>query len=551
MNASQRLPTAETDDSDRAGWSWLLELRQRFAPVVEVTDEQLVPLLPLQEGELSARFRELLGRRDDPELEAVVRAASESHAIEVAGVGNLRIAVVVVDIGGGRRIFLILAEPVDERASDERSLQLRRIAAWLARNVGALAADAEPALQDWRELSILHRLLSQAVAHGSEQDVIRSFVEAIAVWNDVDARAYIADFTGASRLEVTLAGAEASRAPRILSADVLQGASIARLDRAEAGRLGFSGQDDVLLMRIEGPRSARWTIAYLGAIDPHDEVRFAVYADVLRSSLQAAAEIESSRLMWAMMQRLVGETGAVEEAVTAAATELSQATVASVDLRLVRSDGVILLAVGTNGHAFEGTPSVAGERMTFPLAVPHNFSAHLVLRRPPACPFTPREQRLGDVGASILGPWLSAVLQGGRLAADRRAGARNLDQLIEDKAGRASTEGVDVSVVVFRPPEESPVELRHALVGEIRRRLRPFDVAGTLTSGEIGILLQNASLEGAKTVVNRIRRALEEDATLAVLSGAPIGIASSRSSEIASFSSYVHQARERASHNGD
>jgi PleD family two-component response regulator len=89
-------------------------------------------------------------------------------------------------------------------------------------------------------------------------------------------------------------------------------------------------------------------------------------------------------------------------------------------------------------------------------------------------------------------------------------------------------------------------------VGEIRRRLRPFDVAGTLTTGEIGILLQDASLEGAKTVVNRIRRALEDDAALAVLSGAPIGIASSRSSETASFSSFVHQAREHAApHNTD
>src|SRR5207253_7788850 len=129
-------------------------------------------------------------------LEAVVRRAAESHAIEVAGVGDLRVAVVAVDIGSGRRIFLILAEPVDDRASDERSLQLRRIAAWLARNVGALAADAEPALQDWRELSILHRLLSQAVAHGSEQDLIRSFVEAIALRNDVDSRAYSAGFCG-------------------------------------------------------------------------------------------------------------------------------------------------------------------------------------------------------------------------------------------------------------------------------------------------------------------------------------------------------------------
>src|SRR5438094_1625187 len=105
MNASPRLLMAEPDDSDRAGWSWLLELRQRFTPVVEVTDEQLLPLLPLQEGELSARFRELLGRRDHPEVEAVVRRSAASHAIGVSGVGGVAVAVVAAGRGVGRRTF--------------------------------------------------------------------------------------------------------------------------------------------------------------------------------------------------------------------------------------------------------------------------------------------------------------------------------------------------------------------------------------------------------------------------------------------------------------
>jgi hypothetical protein len=345
-------------------------------------------------------------------------------------------------------------------------------------------------------------------------------------------------------LDVTLAGANPELAPRTLpGTDFQTGGVVRRLTSADAERLGFSTSADTLVTALRGDKGAPWMLVHLGDFTRTDEERIAEYAEVLLSAVEAAGEVEASRLMWAMMQRLVGDVASAPRAAAAALSDLAHATLCSVRLQIRRSDGAVVLDVedGNASPALEARPEVG--TLSFALQVPPHYDATLGLYRQLPDRFTLRDQRLGDVAATMLSAWATSLIRSGSLDRDRRAHARSFDQVLDEQI--AVAEG-DLTLLLIRADAASSAPaMRQSWLGEIRRHLRPLDIAGMLTTGEIGVLLPHTSAAAARAVLDRLRARFETVESLSPLAAVPVGVAMRRPG---GDSVLLSDAREAAAH---
>lgn len=498
-------------------WRWLLDLREHLAPDIEVLGADGEPILPVVRGDVADRLRRLLRSPTPTPLQATVLEASPGGAVTFAQADGLRIAAIGVTDAGHTRYTLLLAERADAGRDAARRTELARMAAWLAR---AFASTSAYRVRDWRELSVLHQVLQRTVATGSESSVLHAYLEALAIWAETNTRGYLGNDADHYVLEVALPGAVATDAPRSLSAAAV--ASVRdrrRLTPGEAHALGFTAGEDTILSLIRVADQTPWLLAYSGRFTDADEARIALLEDMLAPALQAAGEVEASRLMWVLMQQLVDRARAPRDAAVAALAELERAALCTAALLIAKRDGPTVLQLGLpvpDAGRHDAWPSAVVQH--FALQVPEPFEASLTMWRPADRPFCPRETRLGTIGASVFADWCQGVLTRGELD-PRTATVATTD--------RRRAVGGEVSLLVILPdPAKTADSLRETWLGDIRPQLRPADVIGALPSGEISVLLPGAAEPDAQAVAARLSRLFTQRPALAMLVGAPIGIAS-------------------------
>jgi hypothetical protein len=527
-------PRSSMGSSEHDQWGWLIELRPRLAPVLEVVSRRSGPLLPPVASGLGLRVRQLLLEPGHPIFESARRAIA-SGTVQIARADDVRLGFFAIDRDAVHgELMLVLAERVQDGDDAERQHEWERTGHWLARAMKAQRAAARAdSARDVRELPALHRVLSDAVATGSARHVMQQFIEAVSIWCDTDVRAYIGDLSGRFALDVALAGADRGLAPDSLDADPLPpDQSSGWLHSGELSGL----HTDTLLLRVSPLNTVSWILVVPSA-DARDVGRLCAFRDVLASSLQTAAEVETSRLMWALTQHVIRDADAAERA-RAAAAELGDAALAAVSWTIRRADGALLLQIG------EPLSSMA-DVLTFPMPAPSGCEMSLALGRPAGARFTKREQVLGEAAAALLGTWAAGLLKRGELAGDRRGAAASFDDLLDRRSSaRAVATGQISLLVIGTAGARKAAGAPQTWVGEIRRQLRPFDVAGLLTTGDIGVLLNNATAAQADAVVQRLRRSFQVRTDLAALQAAPIGIASGDAAPASA--SLLRLAREQA-----
>ena len=69
---------------------------------------------------------------------------------------------------------------------------------------------------EWRQISAFCRVVSEQAVLGSETAVIHVFIEALAIWDDLDVRAYAAALNHTFSQCVTLNGANPALAPAVI-----------------------------------------------------------------------------------------------------------------------------------------------------------------------------------------------------------------------------------------------------------------------------------------------------------------------------------------------
>ena len=125
------------------------------------------------------------------------------------------------------------------------------------------------------KIAAFYQLLHTAIASGSDREVVRTFAEALSVWDEIEVFAYRADLDGRYTLEVSLPGSDVTSGPREIDASAFPvGAGLSRLsaarsagsrlralrrdgDRSPGGRRRTLGDRDDRRARSDGSRALR------------------------------------------------------------------------------------------------------------------------------------------------------------------------------------------------------------------------------------------------------------------------------------------------------
>ena len=532
-------------------WNPLLEILQRLDIVIELVDENLTPFLPTLGGRTASEMRRILVRLGNESLRAAIGRSMQYHKPELVTLGGVNI--MCVPIAGARKgavatTLLVAAERPEHLVGFGHESELERIGLWLSSAIEAhLSHSSSDSASDLQELSSLLRLLNEVGARGSEQEIIQAFVEALAVWQDVESWAYRGDLAGRFSLAVSLSGSDVTRVPAMFDGDEIPDhSSVVRLSPVEQRRLGFHAGGDLVVSSIRRQATTHWLIVSAGEIDARREARFALYCDVLGQSLSEVTAVGSSRLTWAMLQHLLNAEHSVHAAAQGAIAELSALVEAAAAFVVSRSDNVRVLTAGDVADVLTvPAPVQRPDLLIQSIDLPPPYTAAVGIRRPSDRPFTQREEKLLEAVGATLGAWLVAVLPQLATVGERRSGFRSFDQIVEQQTGEPVARE-DISLIVVRLGEGvPPPDVARTCVGAIRSCLRPTDMAGRLTSGEVGVLLPDTPLDGAQVVVGRIREVLTSGAIPGAASNMTMGIAC-RTAGSSSTQSLLAQARAQA-----
>jgi hypothetical protein len=503
-------------------WRWLLDVHRRLDVVVELFDEKLTLLLPALDTAAAFRARRLLRPFTSEALRNIVQRSMRNLTQETIAAAGLHFSCTPIVVAGRATGALLVGQEEGVSHLD----RLERVGSWLAsaieRHMASFPVDDPSEL---RQLSSLYRLFDQAIATGSEIAVVRVFVEALAIWEDVECRAYVADLAGRFSLAVSLPGSDPGQAPLnvVLDARPAAGAT-SRPSASERKRLGFPEATQILLASVEGRVTARWLIVASVPTDARQAARLSLYLDVLVQAVTSATAVELARLTWAVTQHLLLHDSP-QAAVHATLAELSATIKDSSCFSLFRSDGLDVLTVGEASSILVlPAPTRTPHLLILRVAIPPPYAAVIGVRKAGAGAFNHRHEKLAEATASILSAWLKPLMQ--RLTSgDRRLPQRTFDQVIEEYDHDATTLD-DLSMIVVSIGDAfAPPSLARGWINKLRGQLRPTDLVGRLLSGDVGILLLHTADDGAQVVVRRLHKLMADTSQRDLPPHARLGVA--------------------------
>jgi hypothetical protein len=232
-----------------------------------------------------------------------------------------------------------------------------------------------------------------------------------------------------------------------------------------------------------------------------------MYVAALGHALNGCVAVETSRLTWAIMQQFVDRDPPVEAA-GRALEELSRALAATGSFFVRGPGGYAVLIAGENRSGLQGLPVTDARILRSQVIIPLPFSATLEVRARPGKSFTPRDLKLFQAAVATFAAWLPSALR--RVSgAERRGVVRSFDQIVDRYAREAHEARDEASLILISAGEEMlSLDTTHTWIKQLRQQLRPTDLAGRLSSGELGILLLQTPHAGAQTVAKRLSRVL-------------------------------------------
>jgi hypothetical protein len=527
--AATHAPMADVIRS--SAWNWLLDVRRRLSLTIELVDARLNAVLPIAEADsVSAADRPVVDFAALP-IRAVLARCLQSGEQQLVTVDRVNLACNPLRGADGSTVgVLVVADHHTEASNDPRSLA--RIAGWLANAVTEQAPPPPSGTAELHQLSSLFRILKGAASNGSEHDVVRAFLEALAVWQDAESWAYVADLSGHHTLEVTLPGSIGTDVPaQFVSRTIAGDQAVVRLPLVDHHQLGLPSDRAAYAIRVQGRAASDWLVLVSAESDRHTETRLALYGDVLARALDEVAAVESSRLTWAMLQHLLpmGAGAPLEQAARLAVDEVARAIGGSAWLVVVGASGYRPLTVGEPVRGAAASGENLSELLSLPVDAPTGYSASLGIRRPAERPLNARDEKLMRTAAFTLGAWLKALEHRLAAASQRRSGKKTFDLIIEQYAREAAHRGDEIAMVLVAVgPDASLRELTQDVIAQLRGRLRPTDLVGRLTSGDIAVLMLDTPADGAHLVLERIRSLFASTAPLAPFAGLPMGVAARR-----------------------
>jgi hypothetical protein len=523
-------------------WIRLMEIVQRLNVVVDVVDAN-VNLVIAGGGLTSTRIR----AEDAALKDAMSRAVSRISVEELVLDGTSIACVPISSEGHPVGILILTRERPDHHLGAANQGELGRIASWMA---SAVEANLPSALAteslELSRLSALLRLLNHASAGSSERQLMSAFLEALAVWEDIESWAYRAGVTGTFSLDAWLPGSEPTLVPGQLQEHAIgDNSTIVGVSAADAVGLGFASVGELAIARVRLQNTSHWLIAASGAADRRCIDRLALYVDILRQAFCEMRAADCSRLTWAMLQHLLREPESLARAAEGAIAEASTIMKAPMRFAIWRADGSQALSVGDAPPLRSSVSVTRPDCLIRTVTVGAPYIAAIGASRSAEQPFSSGDEQLLETAGSAMSAWLVTAVRGLAAIRDRRSG-RSFDDVIEQHAKDAEFQGPPLSLIVIGPAKPwRDDETIQSWIASLRQQLRATDLAGRLASGEIGILLLDTNADGAHIVAERARQMIASDASDRSRPPFLVGVAS-RAVGLTSEDSLISQARAHA-----
>jgi hypothetical protein len=486
-------------------WKWLFDAHRQLGVTVEVVDDRLNVLsAPVDGG--------LVGRDPDPTDGSLQDAVAESLATATptaTTTGGYQVSCTPIVVGGNVGGAVLVG--AETRRLGERDLA--RAGLLLANGLeDELSHPVVEHADSLHKIAAFYQLLHTAIASGSDREVVRTFAEALSVWDEIEVFAYRAGLDDRYTLEVSLPGSDVTSGPREIDASAFPvGDGLSRLSAHDRQDLGFAGSGETAIVHLAA-EGGPWVIAMTAAHDPTQAERAELYIAALAHAMNAALGVETARLTWAVMQQFV-DSQSPDDAAARALKEAAAALGAVGGFAVFGPHASPILLVG---ESVDLDPSLAD------VAEPHRLRSHVrssvpytaVLEmRAAGRAFTRRDVRLFEAAAANFRTWLPAATRRVLTESDRRVGARSFDDILDGYVRTAHASNEAASLVLLSGRDESPtLQAAQSWIRMLRRQLRPTDLAGRLLSGEVGILLLETPQGGAQVVARRLARVIDPGA---------------------------------------
>jgi hypothetical protein len=519
-------------------WKWLFDAHRLLGVTVEVLDEQFDVLLPSRDGRM---LRERFEQSRAETVAQIFAATVTRETPSVAAAGNVRLACAPIVGGGALAGAVLVGTDEGARVGDA---DLLRLAALLADAIAdQLSRPAHEHRGHLHQISALYQLLHAAIATGSEREVIRTFAEALSIWEDIEVLVYRADLAGRYTLVTALPGSDTDAVPTSLAHEpMLEGPRVVRLSPDERMSLGFSGEGDTILARLSSD-GGRWLVAMNSAAGTADGERSEMYVAALGHALNGCLAVESSRLTWAVMQQFV-DRDPPQDAARRALDELCRALDATGSFSIGGADRSRMLMVGDRPIDQTSAASIGPYRLRAKVSAPLPFTAWVELQSAPGRSFSPRDVKLFEATVASFGAWVPSAVR--RLGpGERRGVVRSFEEIVDRYAREAYASRDTASFILLSAGDQAvSLETTHAWIRRLRPQLRPTDLAGRLTTGELGVLLLQTPSAGAKVVARRLSRMLVSAGTGEAISPR-VGVASQRE-DVVSADALIARARQQS-----
>lgn len=477
-------------------WKWVVDVYKTRGFSVDVVDEHLNVFAPASRAGAPA---------DSLIVEAIrllAEAIGSGHA-ETVSVHGRRFCTMPFVASGNVAGAALVGGDADESREDE----VQRAAALLSRVIEDHLSTAEGERPTSRRLSALHDLLDDA-RHASERHVFQVFAEIMNVWDDAEIIGYRGDLDGRYVFAASLPGSDRSLVPDVIDADAMLQEHVVTLTAAVQRQLGFADTRYPVLVRLStigGP----WLMAATHRPGSQQLPEwFDFYVAALAATLNASLEHELSRVTGTIMQHLA-DHDSPREALTHAVRSVAAALSAEGSFTMWESNGTLAFSVG-DSLLDTAADLRHADLLRVRISAPAGRHARLEMRAIAPHQFTQRDVKLFEGATWTLSRWFSRAAEQLAAPRDPLAAAQSFDEVIERCVRARRPSGSAALILIMPGHAEATGDLAYDWIRRLRSQLRPTDLAGRLTTGEVAVLAIETTRPGALVVARRIAQVLNE-----------------------------------------
>ncbi len=372
--------------------------------------------------------------------------------------------------------------------------------AWYATALSRRSATEDHGAQARRLLAVL-RFLTRLRDSEREEELLRTVVQAAAVWYDVEAFAYRLDVAGRFRLDTCLPGADVSDHPSELPASIVPAvpgvpkllSSIVEIE--EVGWRETTGE--IALTSVVYAGRPQWVIVISGRFSDEGVTAFAAVGQALGAVLQRGVDREAGEVCERLRQML-RDASTLESSLPSVGDLLVKyASAQAARLRVQPAEAA------TDDAGGEEAPAPGVERVHRVVPLPARRVLTLTLDSRAGAPFRPATLAVIDAAVACLQQRIETVVG--------QSATNAFETRVDEAIAQARRSGFGLGLALITMPETTatPAPTSGIVVDTIRSGLRGTDLIGNLRTGEIALVLVATEGDGAAVVGERIKRRLQ------------------------------------------